>query len=452
MTGSYPRVLLVGGGFNQVSGTGITLSNLFHGWPAENLAVIHNSPYGNDPSRARDFWLKMEFSVSGLPYRKEWKTRSEIRAAGEPGISCNKASAMLSRGREGLRNALEFLGVTGLVRHFPLDQELIRFVEEFSPDVCYTLLGDIPIATLFEKLLDEFSLPSVVHIMDDYPSTLYQSGVFAGIVREKMHAQLRRIFSRATICLGISDAMCDEYRARYGQEFLPFHNPVDLSVWKGDITVNRYSKKQSYTITYSGRVGVSCLSSIRDVFEVVKGWNDQQVALTFDIYVNDIHQALSDAPFLKEAHPNIHVSEAPRSAAAIAGILQRSDILLLPVDFDRESIKYIRLSMPTKVPAYMATGVPILVYGPVEVASVQYAKRQEWGYVVDEQAPDSLRKAILQLCLDKALRSALSHRAQHLAVMNYEAAVVREQFRDSFAGSVCKFQGIASDLIHESRQ
>ncbi|MBV8653193.1 MAG: hypothetical protein JO255_17135, partial [Alphaproteobacteria bacterium] len=40
---SLPRVLFVTpAAFNQVSGGGITFSNLFRGWPRDRLATVHN--------------------------------------------------------------------------------------------------------------------------------------------------------------------------------------------------------------------------------------------------------------------------------------------------------------------------------------------------------------------------------------------------------------------------
>lgn len=37
----YPRVLIVGQAFNLSAGGGITLSNLFAGWPKDRMATIH---------------------------------------------------------------------------------------------------------------------------------------------------------------------------------------------------------------------------------------------------------------------------------------------------------------------------------------------------------------------------------------------------------------------------
>jgi len=39
-TKSYPRVLIFSQTFNKISGGGITLTNLFFGYPRENIAVL----------------------------------------------------------------------------------------------------------------------------------------------------------------------------------------------------------------------------------------------------------------------------------------------------------------------------------------------------------------------------------------------------------------------------
>lgn len=39
---NFPRVLLFGHDFNDKTGMGITLTNLFANWPSENIAVFSN--------------------------------------------------------------------------------------------------------------------------------------------------------------------------------------------------------------------------------------------------------------------------------------------------------------------------------------------------------------------------------------------------------------------------
>jgi len=71
--------------------------------------------------------------------------------------------------------------------------------------------------------------------------------------------------------------------------------------------------------------------------------------------------------------------------------LAAADALLLPVNFDADSVRMIRYSMPTKVPAYLLSGTPTLVYGPAGVAQVDYALGRRWGHVVPRRDPAARR-------------------------------------------------------------
>jgi len=436
MSFRFPKVLIVGTPLNQTSGSSITVSSLFHEWPAERLAVIHNASHGNDPGRAKQFRLRMEMVLPWMKRGAKWQTREEILSVPRSSLKGkNTHPRHFSLHRDVFRRLVEYLGIAALVRQFPLTPDLIDFVTEFRPDVLYTQLGDIPVAVLLQHLATHFNVPYVVHIMDDYPSTLYRDGVFAENVRRKMQSQLMQIFGQAATCMGICQAMCDEYSLRYGREFIPFHNTVDLSIWQGE-TVRVTQEKSSFNLAYSGRIGVSCLTSIRETCEVIENCNNPDIAVTFDIYVNNIDQALRTAPFLNQAHPSIRVKEAPKTPGAIASLLRAADVLVLPIDFDRDSIEYIRFSLPTKVPAYMATGVPVLVYGPPGVASVKYAKTEGWAHVIEERSSEALKQGILRLCVDKQLRALLSQRARRLAALKHDARQVREQFREAIVSSV----------------
>jgi len=110
-------------------------------------------------------------------------------------------------------------------------------------------------------------------------------------------------------------------------------------------------------------------------------------------------------------------------------MLASADVLLLPFNFDAASTAYMRLSMPTKVPAYLASGTPILVYGPPQVAAVAYASRQRWAEVVGERSVPALCAAIRRLLTDGPLRRMLAERALDVARVNHDAPRVRERFR-----------------------
>jgi glycosyltransferase involved in cell wall biosynthesis len=85
--------------------------------------------------------------------------------------------------------------------------------------------------------------------------------------------------------------------------------------------------------------------------------------------------------------------------------------------------------MPTKVPEYMASGTPVLVYGPGHVPAAEYARRETWGYVVDRRDSDVLKQALLEIMHSESLRASLGRRGRELAARHHDAKTVREDFR-----------------------
>src|SRR3984957_20744753 len=124
-------------------------------------------------------------------------------------------------------------------------------------------------------------------------------------------------------------------------------------------------------------------------------------------------------------HPAMLLIEPTPEYRVFFSTLASAYALVLPINYDAETVDFIRYSMPTKVPAYMASGTPILVYGPRGVAQVDYAAREGWGHVVCERDPASLDSGVRRILADAALRESLRRRAQALASANHDSTRVR---------------------------
>jgi glycosyltransferase involved in cell wall biosynthesis len=114
----------------------------------------------------------------------------------------------------------------------------------------------------------------------------------------------------------------------------------------------------------------------------------------------------------------------------------KADVLLLPFNFNKESARYLRLSMPTKIPAYMISGTPILVYGPRQLAAVTYATDSGWAHVVAEAGPRGLAAGLSRVLDDTVLRRTLGERAQRLATELHDVSRVRERFWSALVTAV----------------
>jgi hypothetical protein len=83
----------------------------------------------------------------------------------------------------------------------------------------------------------------------------------------------------------------------------------------------------------------------------------------------------------------------------------------------------------------MASGTPILVYGPRDIATVRYADRDAWGHVVSTPGVPALQKSLAWLMADQAARERLGRRAQMLADERHDAARVRPAFWSALAAA-----------------
>jgi glycosyltransferase involved in cell wall biosynthesis len=116
----------------------------------------------------------------------------------------------------------------------------------------------------------------------------------------------------------------------------------------------------------------------------------------------------------------------------VIGHVHDADALLLPVNFDADSLRFVRYSMPGKFSAYMASGRPILVYGPPGVPPVDEAIRFNVGLAVTERSQEALAAAIRRLQTDEGLVASLVASAEK-RVATHDAVTVKERFRNVLA-------------------
>ena len=87
--------------------------------------------------------------------------------------------------------------------------------------------------------------------------------------------------------------------------------------------------------------------------------------------------------------------------------------------------------MPTKIPPYLVSSTPILVYGPGDIAQVKYAKEDGWGLVVDKKDLDLLKKGLISLISNSVLCEKIIKRAALVALKNHDQNIVRKEFHNA---------------------
>jgi glycosyltransferase involved in cell wall biosynthesis len=426
MTGLLrPRVLFItSAAFNHVSGGGITFSNLFRGWPADRIATVHNdtTPVATDVCHL--YYRLGEREITTWPILARLRTAAAAPAG--PTSAAGAAPSVLRR----LKSAI--FG-DGLPERGILSVPLAAWIESFQPDIIYTILGSTGMMALIEQVQRRFALPLVVHFMDDWQSAIHRGGLLSALQRRHMHALVARLVAASSLRLGIGDAMCEEYATRFGRPFRPFQNTVDIARWaplaKRDAAVGAPIR-----LLYTGSVlGFAQADSLVECCAAIALLRGEGLQIELDIYSPPAQTApLRDRLLCDRA---IRLHDVISDDETYFRTLAQADILLLPVNFDAHSVRYIRLSMPTKVPSYLVSGTPVLVYGPSGVAQVDYARAAGWGHVVDRPDRAALMEAIKRLAGDIALRQTLSTAARRIAAERHDSTIVRAGFQAALSAT-----------------
>jgi len=443
---SYPRVLVIGQPFNHRSGGGVTLSNLFEGWPRDRIAAaVSVGPQIEHDVCDRYYLLGSDENVWRWPLSLVRRrstppsgTESQIPAEGR---MQSGDAASPGRAANWLHAGLDMLGVRDELRTLRMSPPLRSWIRGFAPDIVYSHLHDLPGVLLVEQITHEFGYPVAVHMMDDWPNFLYEHGALRGVVRGHMDRKLRSLIDGAASCLAIGDAMASEYGARYGRTFLPFHNPVDLERW--DALAATYLGECDRPpdgrlhVVYAGRLGIGATDSIVDVADVVSDMASHGEPVSMLVNTPNID---NPAATHMAALPGVVVTPAGEYDR-VPGLMESADVLLLPSDFDDASARYMRLSMPTKVAEYLASGRPVLTYAPRGSAIAEYARAGGWSLIVDERDPAALRKALELLIADTGLRTTMGARARGCAEERHDARRVRASFKAALAAGAMRVSG-----------
>jgi hypothetical protein len=252
----YPRVLIFGEQFDRVRGGGITLSNLFAGWPRERLAVVSQyAPSPQTSATAASFYLlgreerRYPWPLSGFARQP---ASGPATALEKPSMSCFATEQRVSKKGEALDACLRLLGVPKILPWAHLSESLQQWIRMWRPQALYGQPVDSHAVHLLNRICARTTYPLVIHQMDDWQAVVFGPGPLGWYFRRQVEAGFKKLAHRANVRMGICQAMCDEYERTYGGSWLPFHNPVDLSSYR-KVARCDWKARNPFKVRYGGR-------------------------------------------------------------------------------------------------------------------------------------------------------------------------------------------------------
>lgn len=438
----FPKVLIVGPTFSTNSGEGITMNNLFNDWSSDHLAVVTelknlstqsglSEQYYQIGSEEKKWIFPFTFMQSKLPSGPVDASRIGNPSGNQKAAKKKTDKSKKNKWRYRFSRLLSRIGLYHFFFRYQVSDQLGQWIRDFQPDIVYTHATSIGNMMLVWDILKKYKVSLVVHIMDDYLNVMNTPGMTYRYWKKTTDTYFKRLLEKSAVALSICQEMSDEYEAKYGRPFIPFHNPVVLKQWL-KYTRTTWEVDGTFTVMYAGRIGRGTSDSLVDIGSAVANLGEEGLDIQFVVQSTTKESPHKDLIAAKP-HCLIH---PPVAYEALPQKLASADLLVLPMDFDPENFSYIRLSMPTKCSEYMATGVPILVYAPEQAALVQYAKRENWAEVVDQNKVTALVETIRRLYLETERRSSLGQVGKQTAVRSHDAGNVRKAFKKLMVDAV----------------
>lgn len=411
----YPKVLLLGEPFNDYSGMGITLLNLFHDWPKENIAV---ASYNLDISLCE----RLRPCAQYVPFGGEMQT------VAQPAKQVLRKKGLKSVLRTYLGRLYSRLGLSDS-RHIPVTSSLLNCIDSFRPDIILSALGSLDRIKFCEEVIQYApNAKLALYVVDDWPNTKFNGRFCQWWWRKKYDVAYRRILAKADVCMSICQTMSDAYMAQYGVKFYPFHNPVEVAKWDAIEKVRKYDEGV-FSVLYVGKINRDTQQPLIDLCEAVTELNKNGEKVIFDVYSPNVKHDIDPS---KYRGCNIH-SQVPN--AEIPKLMKSYDALFLTLGFSEVSRKYVRLSMPTKLTEYLVSGVPILLYCPEEIALSKYVSKHGAAVVCNQPDKTMLQQLLLDMIHNEEYSEGFVSRARDLS-LQHDVQIVRERFRKTLSSIV----------------
>jgi glycosyltransferase involved in cell wall biosynthesis len=293
-------------------------------------------------------------------------------------------------------------------------------IKRHKIDIIFTVpyRGEFFVAAYVAHLLSGKKL--YVYVMDDWEAHVRQ-----GHASHRLLTWLvgqARILCAADKVWAVSQPMAQLYEERYG---------VRVSWLPHTIHLDRYHKPAPHSgrIVFTGSIYGAQLDPLQRLVRVLSSPDLFDSSLELVLYSDIADYILR---MLRLTGPRIVHDCVPSDR--IPEVLATASVLFLPFSFQPEQRLIVSTSLPTKVPEYLAAGIPILVHAPAYSSIARYAQEEGWGLVVETPDNDHLSEGLHRIMRDQKLRERLSDAALRCAAMNHDSPHVVRQFQRAFEG------------------
>lgn len=421
-----PRLMVFShSGFSDSEANGITMKNLLSAFSPQEKAEFYMDVQPADHSAAHRYFrvtdAQMVKAFLGKKSRHifEFDPNAETSAEKKSGSSPKKIPVWLKKQKynfavKWLREQLWAISPWG-------HRRLEAFIDEFRPDALVYMVGEsIFLDKLVLKTCDRLQVPLVLYngeafrIIDLKTRRGLERAYYRRV--EKLYERLSR---RAAMVIYNCEMLREDYEARY-----PHCAQAMVAYNSARCDHGPYQPGDEVSITYFGNLGVGRSDELLRVARVLSRIDP---ALRLDIYGNALPEAAE--AFSRQENIRYHGFV---DAAALHGIVEKSDILLHVESFDETIIPKLKYAFSTKIAQCLCAGRCFVSFAPQGSASSRYLQNAQGAALVSDEA--QLEQLLRELVADPALRQSYAQKAAATGRANHDMQTTAARVRREMEG------------------
>ena len=409
--GKYPRVLIVNAqSIYKKNATGITLQSIWSEWDADCLLEIYSDPMVMDESnhKFKSYCISPNNVIRLARGRVAQSINSNIKATNTQQRSNNKIKSYL---RQFAVCELDSLAVK-------LDESTLEAIRVFQPQAIYTLGASVSILRLVNKLSVQLNIPVIMHFMDNWAEHIqWEDNPLLSLYKSSLKKKMLACIKRCKLVVTISSSMAEAYHEKFQKETLVLMNTVDISRFKG------LTSKDTGVIhfVYAGGLHLDRWKALREIALSIQQTNGKGI---LDIFTSKDNIELYRSGF--ETLPVAFYEAVPHER--IDEVYQKADVLV-HTEIESENLKgFFKYSISTKIPEYLATGKPILFYGPRDMKLFEYLLQNQVALTAGTK--EELYECVKRLRSEENF-TEMCENAQCLAEKNHCASKNQKELHDA---------------------
>lgn len=300
------------------------------------------------------------------------------------------------------------------------NKDLKNWIREQAPTHIFVAPGTAKfLYDMALKISKKFDIPIITYICDEYYFVKKPKGFLNKIQVNSLQKKIAKLMRKTSHIVTI----CDNLSELYSKEF-SVPTTVIMTGTSYKIAHTPIISSEPTSITYMGNIRCNRYNSLVEIGQALQKINLECNAN----YVLKIYTAEKDESILKK----FDGIETIKLCGYVAGdeferIFHSSEVLLHTEAFDDNSIDLVKNSVSTKIADSLASGIPLLAYGPAEVASMQHLIKNDCAMTAISR--EELYNVLKQLFSDAALREKVTSKAIKIANIYHNSELASENLR-----------------------